>query len=63
MRALGRAFQQLALLILPIAVVLEISGVLGRSFNVADLLKALIFSVLLFIIGRMIEGYAAKSAT
>ena len=46
-------------MILPIAIVLELTGGMARSFGVADLLKALIFSVILFWIGRLIEGYAA----
>ena len=58
MKTIGRVLQQLALLILPIAILLEITGGLARSFGVADLLKALVFSILLFVFGRLIEGYA-----
>ena len=59
MKTIGKVLQQLALVILPIAIVLELTGGMARSFGVADLLKALIFSVILFWIGRLIEGYAS----
>ena len=59
MKTIGKVLQQLALVILPIAIVLELTGGMARSFGVADLLIALIFSVILFWIGRLIEGYAA----
>ena len=58
MKKIGKLFQQLALLLLPIAIVLELTGGLARSFGVADLLKALVFSIILFVFGRLIEGYA-----
>ena len=60
MRTLGKTLQQFALLLLPIAIVLELSGGLARSFGVADLLKALIFAVLLFTTGRLVEGHATR---
>lgn len=60
MKTFGRLLQQLALLILPIAILLELTGGLARSFGVADLLKALIFSIILFVVGRLVEGYAVK---
>ena len=57
MKTIGRLMQQLALVMLPIAILLEISGGLSRSFGVADLLKALVFAIVLFVLGRLIEGY------
>ena len=55
-RHLGRALQYLGLAVLPLGVVLELSGAWGRSFGVADLLKSLAFGVAAFLIGRLIEG-------
>ncbi len=60
MRRLGRGLQVCALFLLPIAVFLELAGGLNRSFHLADLLKMLVFGVVLFTIGRMIEGYGAE---
>ena len=51
LRQLGRALQYLGLAVLPLGVVLELSGTLGRSFGVADLLKSLGFGVAAFLIG------------
>ncbi len=58
LRQLGRALQYLGLAVLPLGVLLELSGALGRSFGVADLLKSLGFGVAAFLIGRLIEGYS-----
>ncbi len=55
---LGRALQCLGLVVLPLGVVLELSGALGRSFGVADLVKSLAFGVAAFLIGWLIEGYS-----
>jgi high-affinity K+ transport system ATPase subunit B len=61
MRTIGRGLQHLALILLPVAIVLELTGGLRRSFGVADMLKMLIFSIVAFLLGRLIEGYAAGS--
>ena len=44
--------------LLPVFVVLELSGALGRGSGVAELLLAMIFGAALFYLGRIIEGYA-----
>ncbi len=58
MRGLGRALQSLALLLLPGAMILEITGALGRAFGLSHLLLLLIFGWALFSLGRYLEGYA-----
>ena len=58
MKSLGRNLQLLALFILPVAVVLEMSGVLGRDRGVADMLLMMGFGIACFGIGRIMEGYA-----
>jgi len=60
MAVLGRLIQILALLLLPIAMLMELTHFLGREFGVADLLIMLIFGLVLFYVGRLIEGYAAR---
>ena len=58
MKSLGRALQFFALVLLPLAMLMELSGALGRSAGVADMLKLLGFGIACFGIGRIIEGYA-----
>ena len=57
-RAIGKLMQFSGLGLLPVFVVLELSGALGRGSGVAELLLAMIFGVALFYLGRIIEGYA-----
>lgn len=57
----GRGLQWLALILLPVAIVLELSGALGRSFGLSQLLIALVFAVLAFVLGRLLEGYGNRS--
>ena len=60
MRIIGRGLQILALMLLPLAVILEVSDVLGRPFGVADMLLMLLYGVVAFLLGRMLEGYATS---
>ncbi len=60
MRIIGRYMQIAALVALPTGMLLELSGVLGRSFGLNDMLLVLIFGVVLFITGRMFEGYGPR---
>jgi len=58
MKKFGKFLQIVALVGLPIGMLLEISGVLGRSFGLNQLLIALAFGFAAFTLGRLIEGYA-----
>lgn len=58
MRSLGKLLQLVALFVLPLGVLLELSQALGRSFGLNELLLVLVFGVLAFILGRLLEGYA-----
>lgn len=59
MRAqLGRWMQLAALIVLPLAMLLELTDALGRPFHVSQMVYMLIFGVALFMSGRLIEGYA-----
>jgi len=57
---LGRGFQQIGLVALPLGIVLELLGQLGRN-GLAHLLLIMVFGVVAFQIGRYIEGYAQHS--
>jgi|TARA_B100000809_G_scaffold163580_1_gene160900 hypothetical protein len=58
MRSLGRFLQILGLIILPLAMVLELTGALGRESGLADLLVTMVFGFAIFYTGRFVEGYA-----
>ncbi len=60
MRTVGRLLQFSALVLLPIGVIVELSGGLGRSFGVADLLVLLMFGIAAFLLGRLLEGLASR---
>jgi hypothetical protein len=61
MRTFGRTLQGLALIVLPVAMLLELTGGLGRHFGLSDLLIALGFGVASFMLGRLVEGYAGAA--
>jgi hypothetical protein len=58
MRKLGRALQLLGLIALPVGCFLELSGGLGQSFGLSQLVFTLTFGVIAFVLGRYLEGYA-----
>lgn len=57
MKALGRLLQIGGLVLLPVAMLLELSGQLGRR-GVAELLLMLVAGAAAFGLGRLLEGYA-----
>ena len=57
MKSFGRLMQKLGLFILPISMLLEVAGMLGRS-GVSHMVILLVFGVSLFYAGRLLEGYA-----
>ena len=61
MSILGRYLQLFALSVLPLAMLLELTDALGRSFGLSEMLIMLVFGVMAFWLGRLIEGYSAKS--
>jgi hypothetical protein len=58
MRALGRTLQLLGLILLPLGMLLELTGGLGRHFGLSDMIFMLSFGVIAFVLGRYLEGYA-----
>ena len=57
MKMTGRLLQQIALIALPLAMVLELTGLMGRSFGLSEMLIMLVFGIVAFLLGRMLEGY------
>lgn len=58
MRAIGKLLQLGGLVLLPVAMVLELTGSLNRNRGVADMLIMMIFGLSAFYLGRFIEGYS-----
>jgi len=57
----GRLLQFAGLIILPVFILLELTGSLSRDSGIADLLLAMVFGLCLFYVGRIMEGYARGS--
>ena len=62
MAVLGRLLQIMALILLPLSMLMEMTHFLGRPFGVSDMLIMLVFGFALFYVGRFMEGYAARSS-
>jgi len=60
MRKLGRGLQILALVLLPVSMLMQVSNVLGRQLHVSEMVIMLIAGIAAFMLGRMIEGYAPQ---
>ena len=61
MRSVGRGLQFLGLALLPLSMIMEITGGLGRSFGVSEMLVMLIFGAAIFYAGRIVEGYSQSA--
>ena len=60
MASFGKLLQFVALAILPLALVLELNGSLGRERGLADMLLLTLFGIACFGVGRIVEGYAKQ---
>lgn len=60
MQSFGKSLQFFALVLLPLAVMMEMTGALGRDRGVADMLVMMVFGVACFGVGRIMEGYAKR---
>ncbi|HND52675.1 MAG TPA: hypothetical protein PLV92_09775 [Pirellulaceae bacterium] len=56
MQILGRALQITALITLPLSMILELSGALGRRFGVSDMVVMLGYGIVAFLLGRALES-------
>lgn len=61
MKTLGRLLQWLGLILLPAAMLLELTRALGPSFGVRDMLVMLVFGFAVFYLGRYFEGFGQQS--
>lgn len=48
------------LVVLPLSMILELTGGLTRAFGVSDMVKMLVAGTAMFCIGRLIEGYGTR---
>ena len=60
MRVIGRFLQFVGLFALPAAMLLELTGLLGRAVGLSQLILALVFGAAAFYLGRLLEGYAQE---
>lgn len=58
MQSLGRTLQYLGLTIPPVSMIMGLLGMF--EWRLLQMPGMLLFSVMLFVMGRMIEGYAAR---
>ena len=62
MRTFGKLFQVIGLVILPVSMMLQITtgsrAATGAGFTVSTMLVMMVFGVVIFAIGRFMEGYA-----
>ena len=61
MRLIGRLLQYVGLIALPVAILLELSKLLGRSFGLSEMLIMLVFGFAAFQVGRYLEGFATTA--
>ena len=60
MKAFGRLLQIAGLVLLPLAMFMEVTNGLGRSFHVSQMVIMLVFGAAAFYIGRIVEGHASR---
>lgn len=60
MRSFGKALQMFALALLPLAMLMEATESLGSMSGVSDMLIMMVAGIAAFMLGRLIEGYAAE---
>jgi putative effector of murein hydrolase LrgA (UPF0299 family) len=62
MRTFGKLFQVIGLVLLPASMMLQITtgsrAATGAGFTVSTMLLMMVFGVVVFAIGRFMEGYA-----
>ena len=55
---IGRALQLLGLVALPAAIVMELTGLMGRAFGLSQMLLMMVFGFCAFHLGRYVEGFS-----
>jgi hypothetical protein len=62
MRTLAKFMQLVGLILLPLAVLMELSGSLSRGRGVADMLIMMVVGAACFYLGWVMEGYVKGGA-
>ena len=60
MRPVGKLMQLIGLVMLPLAMVMEMTGALPRRLPIAGMLIMMVFGFVIFQLGRYVEGYASR---
>jgi hypothetical protein len=60
-RTIGKAMQVLALMLLPISMVMQLTAAM-RANSLSVMLLMMLFGIALFGVGRMVEGYGTPRA-
>jgi hypothetical protein len=60
MKSFGRSLQIVGLILLPLAILFELTKDFGLPFSLRDMLLMLVFGAAVFYLGRMMEGYARQ---
>ena len=58
MRVVGRILQYIGLVSLPAAILMELTGMMGRAFGLSQMLLMMVFGFCAFHLGRQLEGFA-----
>ncbi|MBM4001852.1 MAG: hypothetical protein FJ295_00990 [Planctomycetes bacterium] len=57
MQSIGKFMQVFALVLLPFAMLMQLTGALGRKFGLDSMLLMMLFGIAAFCLGRVVEGY------
>jgi hypothetical protein len=60
-RTIGKAMQVLALMLLPISMVMQLTAAM-RANSLSVMLLMMLFGIALFGVGRVVEGYGSPKA-
>ncbi len=61
-RTIGKAMQVLALMLLPISMVMQLTAAM-RANSLSVMLLMMLFGIALFGVGRVVEGYGSPRAS
>jgi len=63
LRLVGRTLQHVGLVSLPLAILMELTGMMGRAFGLSQMLLMMVFGACAFYLGRYLEGFAMSDAS
>lgn len=63
LRLVGRTLQHIGLISLPVAILMELTGMMGRAFGLSQMLLMMVFGFSAFYVGRYLEGFAMTDAS